>query len=96
MGWREKMGAKVKTECPTINTINPKKGGDRAFSSIFRINSMGSGNEKGGYAIPSSEKAFAEDERKAIIHFDGRGSDEWELIEKVKEVFQGELIPQNG
>ena len=48
------------------------------------------------YPIPSSEKAFAKDERAAIIHFDGRGSEELDLIEKVRGIFQGELIPQKG
>jgi len=95
MGWREKMGGsgsgKVNPETHTKNTINPKKEPDQAISSISSIPSMGIENEK-GYPIPDSESKFAEDERNAIIHFDGRGADELEMIDNVKMMFDGVVM----
>jgi hypothetical protein len=70
MGWREKMGS----ETPTRNPINPKTLHGKEVSSVSRVNSKGSENEKPGYLIPTTENEFAMDER-AAIQADG-GQDE--------------------
>jgi len=45
-----------------------------------------------GYPIPTTEKEFAEDERAAIIQFDGGvQGDNAELVQMVMDVFQGRI-----
>jgi hypothetical protein len=46
-----------------------------------------------GYPIPTDEKEFSEDERKAIQDFDGGRDD---LIQRVKGLFDGEVIPERS
>ena len=94
MGWREKMGAaeKVNSEAYTQNTLNAQKGVDGGVSADSAYSAYRDENEK-AYPIPTDELEFAEDERQAIIEFDGGGGQDAddELIQMAMDIFQGQI-----
>jgi hypothetical protein len=87
MGWREKM----KSETPTQNPQNPQNlSGAGGFESIESIEHRDE-NEK-GYPIPTTERGFAIDERKAIIDADGGQDKQIPYIGPVDVVMQSAIL----